>query len=543
MEDMDSQINSLMSKFTVIDNYIGECEYKLAISTLKDLLQSTVNTSVKDPLCYLDLYYIACYLIDCGGDAGDVESIDLADSILSGEHHEKIIDVVGKELMFYSQANALSLKLGYENAGKANFNNIEPRIRLKKLHWKSYCANKVDVELPRLQTLVNLAIELKTQFRFTEALEWVNQVLIFSEYIPEAYIARSEIIKDLSFASNHLSERMLLDIKDGYQRALNIPNIREGLKSVAENGLDWTLNQLEEFDDADSTSEDADKHQTEHEFSQLSDYRKFCIFSNLTLSEHALYCQCAGSSKDDLTVCATIGLYGDRVIPMEFVVNRIKSEFSFARNLYFECVTLQDKPKLAEELFLLELGNNEYLGLEAEKLRTIYRLCFGILDKIAVAISNFFEIPKITTGKKKRAVKVDFLNVWNLDLDNRREFFNEFKNPGLVALYSISSDLNDRKQGEWDSLKAVRNALEHNFLVIREGESDIDSYGIYDYFAEDIKIIDEQEFISGLKILLSLTRSAIFSFTYAVRYQLTYGEDYSGSKVYPLLNYLHQKET
>lgn len=85
-----------------------------------------------------------------------------------------------------------------------------------------------------------------------------------------------------------------------------------------------------------------------------------------------------------------------------------------------------------------------------------------------------------------------------------------------MALYSIATDLNSRKDGELAFFKDWRNDLEHKFVVVHKNEIPIDDYGTYSFF-EDILFIQESELIENLKILLQLTRSAIFSFVYMVR--------------------------
>jgi len=203
------------------------------------------------------------------------------------------------------------------------------------------------------------------------------------------------------------------------------------------------------------------------------------------------------------------GVVGDFVVPMEIVLNRLKSEFSFARRLYFEYVNNERNHELLHESCFSELFNDELLGLDVEKLRTAFRLCFGILDKIGVAICQLCDLYPPNGN-------VYFQSFWQLDRDNRRGKFNKHKNPGLLALYSIATDLNDKKHGEWSFLKNWRNNLEHEFVVVYKSETPSDIYNSYG-FMKDMIFIKEEEFIEHLKRLLQLTRSAIFSFVFTVR--------------------------
>ena len=87
-------------------------------------------------------------------------------------------------------------------------------------------------------------------------------------------------------------------------------------------------------------------------------------------------------------------------------------------------------------------------------------------------------------------------------------------------MYSIASDLNDRKDGEWAFFKAWRNDLEHKFVVIHKGDKPNDLYNSY-RFVDDMAFIKESDFINSLEHMLQITRSAIFSFTLMVRHEGT----------------------
>jgi len=164
---------------------------------------------------------------------------------------------------------------------------------------------------------------------------------------------------------------------------------------------------------------------------------------------------------------------------MEMVLNRLKSEFYFARHLYYEYYTSDIEDSLQFESYFSELFNDELLGLDVEKIRTVFRLCFGILDKIGVAICELYDI------YPSRSKDISFQNFWKLDCNDRRERFDTIRNPGLLALYSIATDLNKHKDGEWAFLKEWRNSLEHQFVVIHKSDEPSDIYSSYK-FIDDI---------------------------------------------------------
>lgn len=233
---------------------------------------------------------------------------------------------------------------------------------------------------------------------------------------------------------------------------------------------------------------------------------RFGSFS--TLSEHALYCPCVGSARDNLSIPTLTGIVGDFVIPMELVLNRLKSEFSFARNLYYEYLTHDTPEDIQHELCFSELLQEEVLGIDIEKIRTAFRACFSILDKIGAAICGLYGL--YPDGH------IYFHNMWRLDMKGRRDKFEAAKNPGLLALYSIATDLNEKKDGEWAFYKAWRDDLEHKFVVVFTGEKPSDVYTSHK-LVRDMVFIGEADFIRHFEHLLQLTRSAIFSFVFSVR--------------------------
>ncbi|WP_370612341.1 LA2681 family HEPN domain-containing protein [Citrobacter meridianamericanus] len=111
-----------------------------------------------------------------------------------------------------------------------------------------------------------------------------------------------------------------------------------------------------------------------------------------------------------------------------------------------------------------------------------------------------------------------FQNFWQLDVDNRRQLFEKVKLPGILALYSIATDLNKDKGGELAFYKEWRNGLEHKFLVVHKSDK---SEGIYESYQliKDILFIKESDFIRHFEHLLQITRSAIFSFAFMVRHE------------------------
>ncbi len=459
---------------------------------------------------YAILSNIASIYIDIGHMMPCDQASSRGLSVLE-KYKDEIISIIGEDAYYYNLGNAKSNLVSEKNPFKHSFATIEELVKVKNDLWKANRAfenfNLGEVE-PTYQ--VNLANCLKQQFRIVEALDCYNYVNELNLDIPQAWINKSETLMMLNQVSNSYSIQMLSQIKTGYENVLKSQRIPPPWIEYYRRLADDAQKKLEECIEHLGVEMDVhDSDLTQSEYEQLSDYRKFCLDNNLGLSEHGLYCSCMGSSRDNLTIPTSGGVVGDFVVPMEMVLNRLKSEFSFARHLYYDYQTGNQDYELLHDSCFSELFNDEILGLDVEKLRAAFRSCFGILDKIGIAICELFDVyPK--NGK------VYFQSFWQLDQGERREIFNAIKNPGLLALYSIATDLNERKDGEWSFLKDLRNCLEHQFLVVHKNDVHGDVYDSYD-FMKDIRFVKEDEFISNLKRLLQLTRSAIFSFVFAVR--------------------------
>ena len=453
---------------------------------------------------------IASIFIDIGHMKSCIESTQKGMEILS-QYKEEIVEQIGEDAYFYNLSNAKSNLITEKNPFKHTFSTIEQLVDLKKDLWKAIkSCDDIDSVKSRPTYFVNLGNSLKQQFRISEALDCYEKVNSLNLDIPQSWINRSETLMMLNQVSNTYSIQMLEQIKNGYENVLSSQEIPPSwLEYYRQQAAYHQEKIVDAYKDAEIEMDSHDLDKTNSEYNELSQYRRFCLDNKLSLSEHGLYCSCAGSSRDNLTIPTSGGVVGDFVVPMEMALNRLKSEFSFARHLYFEYLTTEQDYELLHDSCFSELFNDELLGIDVEKLRTAFRSCFGILDKIAIAICELFDLyPPNGT--------VYFQSFWQLDRDNRREKFNSHKSPGLLALYSIATDLNDRKGGEWSFFKQLRNDLEHEFVVVHKTDSPSDIYKSYE-FMNNIVFIKEEVFLNHLERLFQLTRSAIFSFVFAVR--------------------------
>lgn len=501
---------TMEQKITLVIQLIESCDfiqaYDIALSLYEEYKESNK---------LLVLFNLASLMVDIGQMGQNNEASKLALEIFEKNKDQFLsLEELPKNVFYYNLGNAKSNfindreKLNISN--NLSFYDIENLVALKNYYWKAIKYAKEEQESVPSEYIVNLGTSLKRQFRLVEALSYYDQVNKLDVDIPQSWQNRSETLELLNQISDTYTISMLYEIKRGYDYCVSSNTIpeqwKEGYKHYS-NNIQSSINA--EIKEKNINIDKYEENHLEIEYSQLSKYRKFYLDEHLSLSEHGLYCKCNGSNSDNLTICTDITIVGEHIIPMEFVLNRLKSEFIFARYLYYEFLYDDDNEFINKESCFLELHNDDILSLDIEKIRTSFRVCFGVLDKIGVAICDLYNLyPKNKI--------VYFQNFWQLDQNQRRQKFEEIKTPGLLALYSIATDLNDRKDGELSFFKEWRNDLEHKFVVVHKNETIIDDYSTYPFF-NNILFIQESELIENLKTLLQLTRSAIFSFVFMIR--------------------------
>jgi tetratricopeptide (TPR) repeat protein len=504
------EIESIAIELNRLSEAVGLGRFDEAMNGVDILYQQVNEGTERNALFFTIISNIASIFIDVGHMKPCVDSAKKGLDILN-EHKDEIIEQIGEDAYFYNLSNAKSNLISEKNPFNHTFSTIEQLVEIKTDLWKAIKSfNNTNGGQIEPTYIVNLGNSLKQQFRIAEAMECYDLVNSLNRDIPQSWINRSATLIMLNKVSNTFSIQMLEQIKNGYENVLLSKEIPPIWVDHYRNQVDFHQNKINEAcKDAGIEPDLHDSEKTKAEYDELSSYRKFCLDNNLSLSEHGLYCPCVGSSRDNLTIPTAGGVVGDFVIPMEMVLNRLKSEFSFARHLYFEYLTKEKDYELLHDSCFSELFNDELLGIDVEKLRTAFRSCFGILDKIGIAICELLDLYP-PNGK------VYFQSFWQLDHDSRRELFNHNKSPGLLALYSIATDLNERKDGEWSFLKQLRNDLEHEFVVVHKSDNPSDIYESYEFMG-NIVFIKEDNFIEHLRRLLQLTRSAIFSFVFTVR--------------------------
>ena len=391
-------------------------------------------------------------------------------------------------------------------------------IEAKNHYWKAYKLLSYNDKPLKAQIFVNLANTLLQSGRIAEALQYFDLVIIENPDFSTALANRSAALLRLTDISGSYTTNLLQQAWKGYDSAALDVDLPDWIAELFYRKGEWLKGKLEIL----GYNEDKINHdieETEAESKTHSNFRKYCIENHLTLSEHALYCNCVGARRDDLTIPSPVKPIGGEFVPqMELILNRLKSEFAFARLLYY-----QSKPNnfinletFDREITFTELYENEVVGNRSEMLRNSFRLCFGVLDKIAYGVCDLFDLAEPHEP-------LYFERFWkprgkNLSIKKKERWakINSIDNVPLLALYSQATDLN-ATDGEWSIFKKWRNALEHEILILTlNDKKPLDKYKILEN-QKDLDRVEYEEFEIKTLHMLRFTRSAIFNFVFCVR--------------------------
>jgi tetratricopeptide (TPR) repeat protein len=454
---------------------------------------------------------LACKMIDIGSETQSKQDLEEGLNYLENSS-DSLKNVIQPWSLEYNLANAkkslfnLQRKLKETEVSTAS---MELLVEAKNSYWKSYkLALKDGMIESHPEILVNLANSLSTSGRVTEALYYFDAAIKNHSNFYMAHLNRSQTLEWLNQLSSTWTVKHLSEVTKGYRKAIEVSKERWILEST-QSKLERSEKILSRYRIGRQLE---DEKETKKEFLSLPKHRQKHILTKLTLNEHALYCSCSATSRDNLTIpLKGISIISDNMLgKMEHFLNRFKAEFGTARAFFDDSqVARSKKTKAIEyEAHLTDLSTNEVNSHQVELLRSSFRICIGILDKIAEAICELFNLASAEE-------KVYFQSFWR-KTNERLKKIDQINNFSLIALYSQATDLN-AKSGEWAHFKDWRNAMEHGlFVVVSDKDKLKDRYATFQN-RRRITISTESELKENTEHLLQFTRSAIFNFTFCAR--------------------------
>ena len=467
-----------------------------------------------NPAGLLLLAQIAGLLIDIGSEGHNEQAIQDGLALLE-KHHDQLGTLVTDASRHYNLGNAKSSLADLHNPNAFTTPGLADHdllLAAKNHYWKALKTHHRNDHFAH-QLRTNLANALRKSGRITEALTAYDDIIASNPNFTMAHLHRGLALLVLEQCSGTRTTSMLVQAATEYSHTADAPDASAAVREVAITMRDRTTKRLKAHGyKTDHATKDIAG--TRHEATQHSAYRQFTLRHHLGLCEHSLYCHCNGARRDDLMIAtARTPVTGDLVPRLELILNRLKAEFGTARHLYHQATNDNTQDLHEHEITYTELFEGETVSIRTELLRISFRLCLGILDKIALGICELYNIadPK---------EKLYFESFWQPNAKKGKAGTRwatlkaKSDNASLVALYSQATDLGS--DGEWALYKAWRNDLEHKFLILTDTPAPPDRYqarvGTF-----DTRCVTTKEFTDHNLRLLQFTRSAIFNFTFCAR--------------------------
>ena len=180
--------------------------------------------------------------------------------------------------------------------------------------------------------------------------------------------------------------------------------------------------------------------------------------------------------------------------------NHLKQEYVSARIRLYQCQSMDPLKGnfIDREVLILDSADEGEFGHHVDQLKTAFRSAYGLFDKIALFLNDYFSV-----GMKPR--DVSFRKIWEEQVGSQREpklrtVFDGNQNWPLRGLYYLSKDLFDEEFSsaaapDARELVSLRNYAEHRFLTLQQynaGSSDSDTHlyvTIDDFFAKTMRIM------------------------------------------------------
>lgn len=193
------------------------------------------------------------------------------------------------------------------------------------------------------------------------------------------------------------------------------------------------------------------------------DYREWCLFYRLHLNYlNDIHIESIAGS--DNLVLPTMTMRINQPLVCFDIFNQIKQEFTSARYFIYRGIT-EEAPHFADKNNILAntMGMNEY-SHNIEMLKSGFRMCYSVLDKIALFINYYL-------GLGVDAGRVSFGKIWyEKDGKQIKKKIAESQNWLLRGLYWLSRDFYSKEESivdpEAQDIAKIRNYIEHRSFKV-----------------------------------------------------------------------------
>lgn len=192
--------------------------------------------------------------------------------------------------------------------------------------------------------------------------------------------------------------------------------------------------------------------------------------------------------------------------------NILKQEFVSARFRLFRALECEDPKYAFKDVLLLDEGEDNLYGFYLEDLKSAFRIAYGIFDKVALFLNEYFGVGLPPNG-------VSLRSVWASKHKGQsaltlRPPFQDKCNWMLRGLYFLSKDLldpdfKDNAEPDAERLYELRQQAEHRFLGFSEMRDVVTDDGAHE-------ILPLYRFEDRALRILKLAREAIMYLSLAM---------------------------
>lgn len=427
-------------------------------------------------------------LIDAGIAARDGAAVDEGIRILE----RLAIALPQRGDIQYCLANGLSAQAGFNKIVRPQWYLATEEIRQRARRLYKATGSNQSNSLPvRAQSYTNLGNSLLCAYRLVEAYDCYTRALEFDPTNGIALTGAARILIRLARLRMG-NPRVLLSVA-----AKHLAKAKENpdrIRELAGEQAYQSLSKLLETDIPAGALPD---------LSTASQYQRFVAKHRLALAPTIEGLDLAMSRWDSIRIrSVSEHINAGDGVPLIFAMfNVLKSEFLVARYLAYLALneTIPESGKYSDTL---DYAN---YGIRFSLLTLAQRACLDLLDKVAVAASEYFGLPG-------RPTTIYFTNRWfstrksgePLCWHPRIQDLISRGNTALIAISEVSIDIKDG--GFLQQKRAMRNSSTHRFAILHDSgrKPDLESPFI-DHYSSD-------EFTDQLIETLQLSRAVLLYF-------------------------------
>ena len=412
--------------------------------------------------------------IDDAYDSGDASLL----TQLEEECNDLAKNSVGKTriLLLYFQANAVSgiVRANSKANNRSWDDNLANRVKNLLLLRQSVSDPAFETvdKILQCQIRTNLANTLAGLSRPVAAIEQYISALSIQPHYAKTLLGLSSSIQHIAssiYDDGHQTV-LMAHVLSLINQALDDKAISEGDREVyapqAENRRKWISDNLErveynpKFDLDDFSLGNSEEERA---------YRTWCLRERLFINplNEPLTNNVAAT---DVFHLPSHNYKIGEIARFPDYFNLLKQEYVSARYRLFVAVHNRAPDFIMRDVLLLDGGQDQILGHQADELRSAYRSAYSMFDKISIFLNS-----RLKLGLKPK--QVTFRNIWLERQSDQtlglRTKFKQSQNWALRGLFFLSKDLYDdnfQEVAEPDAAKLNqwRNQIEHRFLILHQ---------------------------------------------------------------------------